>query len=718
MCSFYHMFIAFSISIFKIAQIKLSLSPKRKKCLILLFPYVKMVLKISREGAAMNENLQKLRNLVFATDNTHCFIERETILARIADHIRPLGEPDKQIKALCCLLDEISTPIDEADYFAGRMLEAPLPEDQDGPNMLLFSLGHMSPDYKRVLSIGLSGILDEAKKTAQEKDTDMAREFASNAEVVVYAIKSFCERYAEEAEMHGKYEMARALRTVPFAPAYDYYSALQAVWMIHFIASCVIGARDYAFGHLDAIILPYYNQALAEGRTREELTELLAGFFMKTNEICGRATHNYKLKPTLSQSSKQYVNIGGENTNEFSCIVLDAAMMNNMAHPTITVLLDPEDDKDFTKHVFSALAVLNDKMNIYNYKLVTKSLIDRGVPETVARQHTYSACSTLDFDYHNFRQECFIPTPQLFLETLYEKERSSITEILDVFREKVTASAQKHADSKQHMPKKLRGEFILDSLLLTDASLECSDPADGDMPYNLLNIYCPAVATLGDSLMVLDKLVFTEGRYSFAEFVNIIKNNYNGYEELRHEILSLTRFGNNTSADDYTVALGNTFIEAIADVKTRENFFAIPSFYSLERDRFWYKQIGATPDGRLAEEFFSDNQSPSYGADKEGVTAMLQSVAKLPFNKTGGGALNVGFSKKQSPEILEALVRSYFELGGIHVGISILDKETLRDAMAHPEKYPALTVRLYGFSEYFISLPEWRQRSVLDRTAY
>lgn len=666
----------------------------------------------------MNDRLNRLRDLVFATDNTHCFIEREAILTRIADDIRPSGEPEKQIKALVALLDEISTPIDEADYLAGRMLEAPLPEGVEKPSLDLFSLGHMSPDYKRVLSLGLSGILDEVKKTAEKKDTALARQFAKNAETVVYAVKAFCERYAEEAERCGKREMAKALRTVPFYPAYDFYSALQSVWMIHFIASCVIGARDYAFGHFDAIMLPYYKQALVEGHTKEELTELLAGFFMKTNEICGRATHNYKLKPILCQSSKQYINIGGEDTNEFSHVILDAAMMNNMAQPTITVLLDPEDNEGFTTHVFEALALLCDKMNVYNYRLVCNSLIAHGVPKEIARQHTYSACSTLDFDYHNYRQENFVPTPQLFLEVLYEKERTSVEEILAAFRQKVTAAAQKYADGRQYMPKQNREEFVLDNLLLTDAALNCSDPADGDMPYNLLNFYCPAVATLGDSLMALDKLVFKEKRFTFGEFVNILKMNYEGHEDLRQEILSMTRFGNNTSADDYTVALGNTFIEAIADVKTRENFFAIPSFYSLERDRFWYKQISATPDGRLAEEFFSDNQSPSYGADKEGITAMLESVAKLPFDKTCGGALNVGFSRKQTPEILRALTLTYFEMGGIHIGVSILDKDVLRDAIAHPEKYPSLTVRLYGFSEYFISLPEWRQASILARTAY
>ena len=146
--------------------------------------------------------------------------------------------------------------------------------------------------------------------------------------------------------------------------------------------------------------------------------------------------------------------------------------------------------------------------------------------------------------------------------------------------------------------------------------------------------------------------------------------------------------------------------------------YTAPGFYSLEREHSWCHQIGATPDGRKAGTPFSENQSPTYGCDKEGITALLKSVAKLPFDRTLSGGLNLTFSRQMDAEILASLIRSYFAMGGLHVGISIIDRETLQDAMEHPEKYKSLTVRLYGFSEYFISLPDWQQRAVLNRTDY
>ena len=144
----------------------------------------------------------------------------------------------------------------------------------------------------------------------------------------------------------------------------------------------------------------------------------------------------------------------------------------------------------------------------------------------------------------------------------------------------------------------------------------------------------------------------------------------------------------------------------------------MPSLYSLERENVWAETIPATPDGRRAGKPFSENQSPVYGADKKGITALLNSLSKLPFDRTAAGGLNLNFSSRVEPRILQALIETYFSLGGLHVGMTVLDRRMLEDAMAHPEKYKTLTVRMYGFSEYFVTLAEWQQRAVLNRTVY
>ncbi len=666
-------------------------------------------------------NLARLKEQIFNSDNRACFIERERILGRLENETKDYDAPDCYARALATVLKEVSTPVDDNDYFVGRVVEALPDEGMKAPHsLLLSSLGHMSLDYEKILRVGLRGILQEIQCNAQKKGDDESLSFARNAEIVITAIRDYARRYANEAEAYGMKEASSALRVVPFEPAYDFYSALQGIWIIHMIASCYVGARDYAFGRFDGYMLPFYEKALADGKTKKELCELLAGFLIKTNEICGRTTHNYQRKPVLCHSSKQYVNIGGETPNAFSSVVLEAAKLSNMAQPQIVVLLKPDADAEFTRNTFDALSVLTDKMNIYNFDLIANALIKKGIEESVAKDFTYSACCTFDLNYHSFRREHFTLVPHIFLMVLESGEYDSLKSFLGAFREALRNDMQNYVDREQQgfSKNRQRKEFVLDSILLSDSAVECRYACDGNAKYDVLNLFCTGVATVGDSLMVLDKLVYKEKRYTYREFVQILKEDFSNHEELRNEILSYTKFGNDTDADKYTVMAGNTFLDAVDELVLKDNFYAVGGFYSLERDNLACSSLGATPDGRKSGTPFSENQSPSYGADKNGITALLKSLSKIPFDRTATGGLNLTFSQKQKPEILQALIVSYFQMGGFHVGISVIDRDTLLDAMEHPEKYKSLTVRLYGFSEYFISLPKWQQLAVLNRTAY
>jgi len=664
-------------------------------------------------------DLNCLRELIFKSDNDACFIERERILNRLEKEFGEYNEPDKYALIFSRLMSEVSTPIEDCDYFAGRVLEANPDPGMSAPNRLLCATGHMSPDYDSLLKYGLKGVLKKIKDAAEEKVDEDSLIFAQNAEIVVNAIKSYTERYAATAKSKGFDRMANALEKVPYEPAYDFYSALQSIWIMHMIASCYVGERDYAFGRFDEYMLPFYEKAIADGASKEELTELLAGFFMKTNEICGRGAWNYKSKPVPCQSSKQYVNIGGENPNEFSKVVLKSAVMNNMAQPQITVLLKPEANEEFTKEVFSAMSKLVDKLHIYNYDLIVNALIKKGISPEDAKKFTFSACCTFDLNYYSYRLEYYTPTLQIFLDVINSKEYSDLEHLTKDLTAALKNDIQNDIENKEKGfsdKEYARKCFMLDCLLHTDTAYKGIYPCDGNSKYKIFNVFCPGVATLGDSLMVLDKLVFREKRFSYNEFVEILNNNYENQEELRREILNYTRFGNDSDADEYTVIAANSFLDAVDELELKENYYAIGGFYSLERDNAW--TVRATPDGRKDGDPFSENQSPTYGADKDGITALLKSLSKLPFERTATGGLNITFSQNISADILKALAVSYFKLGGLHIGISVINAETLKDAMKNPDKYKSLTVRLYGFSEYFVSLPKWQQMAVLKRTQY
>ncbi len=668
----------------------------------------------------INEKLNYLKELVFESDNTACFIEREKFLNNLDTSVYNVESLNYHANILAGMLDNVSVPVDENDIFVGRVVEGVLDSFEGVPNRTLKSNGHMSPEYARLWQKGYKGILADIKKNAEQRSDEKSMVFYENARIVVEAIRRYSKRYADAARSKGLTRAADALERVPYEPAYDLYSALQGAWIVHLIASCYVGARDYAFGRLDQSLYPYYLKELANGTTKEEIEDILAGFFIKTNEICGRTSWNYKRKPILCNSSKQYVNIGGENPNELSFAILAAAKKVNMAQPQIVVLLDPGANEEFTDATFEALTVLTDKMNVYSYTSVKSFLLEKGLSEEIASDFTYSACCTFDLNHRNIREEYFLPSVQTFCNVIYEKDFDNINEIVEAYFDALRENLLEHLDLVQQKVSftKNRKAFVLDALLIGDCTEKCRYPLNGGLTYHVYNVFFSGIATVADSLAAIDKLVFEEKRFTYREFIDIVKSNYQGNDDVLAFVTSLPKYGNDLSVDKYAAMVGEAFVSMVNSISLPKGKYAIPGFYSLDKDNRWAKDIPATPDGRLWGDPFSENQSPTYGADRNGITSLINSVSKLPLEKTATGGFNLTFSGSVKPETLKALITTFFEKGGLHVGISVLSREELEDAMNNPDKYKSLTVRLYGFSEYFINMPEWQQRAILNRTAY
>ncbi len=673
--------------------------------------------------------LQFLKQKIFEQDDCACFIDRERYLVQAERETTPVQrqKPDFYARLLTGMLDHASVPVEPEDIFVGRMAEEISPE-YPAPSSLLYSTGHMSFDYARILKEGLSGILQQIKRQAAVFCDRESREYAQNAQIVVEGIQRFALRYADAARAVGKFRAAEALTRVPYASAYDLFSALQGIWILHMVASCYVGSRDYAFGRTDEILLPYYEKSLAAGETEEELEQQLAAFLVKPNEICGRCTHNYKTKSVPSLASKQYINIGGEEPNVVSFAILRAQQRVNLAQPEVTVLLDETADPAFTRLVFETLAVVTDKMNVYNYPMVRDMLLKKGLPAPLAKNFTYSACCTLDLNYHNIREEYYIPSVQLFCQTLRQREYSDLAELVEAFTTALERNLQEYLDATPPVLSGEKGEtdnrraFVLDGLLIGPCADRCRYPLRGGLVVHLHNLFFSGIATVADSLAAIDTQVFREKTLSYPELLQALDADFENTPRLLQLLQKQPKFGNDLSVDGYAALAGKAFLTAIKRVEENltvlpfQQRVLIPSFYSLERDNTWAEQIPATPDGRRSGQPYSENQSPSYGADRQGITALLNSVAKLPFAGTGAGGLNLTFGAPQTAAILQALVSGYFRQGGLHVGVSVIQRQQLEDAVLHPEKYPTLTVRLYGFSEYFINLPPWQQQAVLNRT--
>ena len=135
------------------------------------------------------------------------------------------------------------------------------------------------------------------------------------------------------------------------------------------------------------------------------------------------------------------------------------------------------------------------------------------------------------------------------------------------------------------------------------------------------------------------------------------------------------------------------------------------------------KDVGATADGRRAGEQLSENQSPTNGADTSGLTAMLNSLSRIPFKGITGGPLNLrlhptAVAGEDGLKVLSALLRTYMEKGGMQMQINVVDADTLRDAQENPDRYRTLCVRVTGYSAFFVEMGRKAQDELIARTEH
>ena len=189
------------------------------------------------------------------------------------------------------------------------------------------------------------------------------------------------------------------------------------------------------------------------------------------------------------------------------------------------------------------------------------------------------------------------------------------------------------------------------------------------------------------------------------------------------------RYGNDDDrADEIAVWLLKTFLEKVKENHTYRNSEATTSILTITSNVVYGKATGSLPDGRKGGEPLSPGANPAYGAEKNGLLASLNSVAKLPYEYALDGISNtqtinpgaLGHSEEERVNNLVTVLDGYFDKGAHHLNVNVFGVEKLKDAMEHPEKpeYANFTIRVSGYAVKFIDLTREQQLDVISRTCH
>ena len=619
--------------------------------------------------------------------------------------------------------------------------------------------GHVIVDYEKALLLGFRAIIREARQRLGNAPDD-DREGRAFLEAVVIAAEGiilWAERYADLAEALALHEakparaaelrrIAAICRRVPAEPARDFHEALQSFWFVHLAMHIEQYGWSISAGRFDQYMYPFFHQDVASGALSPgQAWELLLNLWVKFMENVGSR---------IRETTFQNLTLGGQDaqgrdqSNELSHLCLDATAALRMNQPALSVRWHRGISSVFWRHVHETLALGLGLPALFNDEVIIPALTTHGVSRDDAVGYGIVGCV-----------EACVPGKQQgvtagghlnvakALELALNDGRSMITRVQigprtgepeafegfdDLWRAYVEqveylAGLDILASILAGEGQERHGHCPLMSSLLDDCLARRRDLVFGGTRYNLPGVCIYGPTNVYDGLMAIRELVCEEKRLTWGELRRALLDDFDGHEATRQMLArKAPRFGNGCDEVD---ELANQVNAVHAEffwkhVDSRDGRFTC-GVWPVEGHVHAGQRTAATPDGRRMGAPLVDGVGACQGADRNGPTALLRSVARLNHAEhwTAGNTCNIKFSRSSiasaaGVERLEALITTFMQLGGQQVQINVLDEASLRAAQADPAAYADLIVRVAGFSAYFTQLSRDTQDEIISRSTH
>lgn len=626
-----------------------------------------------------------------------------------------------------------------------------------GSRGFLTNFDHFAPDYETFLADGIPGTLVKIRASLSRLGRGAAvakkREFLQAAETAMTAFGALVEGYAVAAEetaashsdeTRARFEaIGRCCRALTNHVPSTFREALQLMWLAH-TAFLYEGRYAMALGRMDQFLFPFYRRGIADGSlTREEALAMLECTLMKIAERRHFGGSDDVVNIAVGGVSRD----GHGAVNELSYLILEAVKNCGIPGPNLSARIHSGIPDNFLDECLVSIgtglgypALMNDGVNIEALRRKGYALEDcreycmvgcienflpgRQPPWSDGRFNVPKAielalndgCCMLTGDplgprtgqAESFQSMC------MFLTALEEQLRFMAAEYMAWFR----------AENERYNTDRYAQPFL--SCFCRDCVGRGLDINAGGAIYpSVHGAACMGIATVADSLAAVEQAVYIDRYLSLPQLRDALLVDYEGFQDLRGKLLRAPKYGNNIDfADKYAVWYVRFMNELFARYRTRDGGAVYTAMAANTSNIPAGREVAATPDGRRAREPLSDAASPMRGADRDGPTSVIHSVAKPDYTLVACGTV---LNQKYSPDVfsdpvkraaLRELIKTYFHKGGQQIQINAVAADLLREAMEHPRDHGSLVVRVSGFSAYFTALGSEVQRDILQRTQH
>ncbi len=626
-----------------------------------------------------------------------------------------------------------------ADF--GMAISHRIPATYQGNPVFSSGVSHLTVDFRTILTRGMNGIESDIQTRLTDATlTDRQRDFLESCQHSVDSMRCWHRRYLDKLRNLPEFLINfKNLTNVPFSPATTFHEAVQSIWFCFaFLRLC---GNWPGIGRIDELLGGYLRKDLADGTTTlNDAREILAHFFIKGCEwICGG---NYG-----SGDAQHYQNLilagidadGREVENEVTHLVLDIIEELGISDYPTTVRLNRHSSDHLLHRTAEVMKQGGGILAVYNEDNIINSLTTHGYSLREARTFTNDGCWEIQIPGKTYFTYFPIDALSLLLnDTLHLSDTWDIPAHFDsytdlraaFFRNMDKKLAAMYRDSLDRGTGSVPGWDWHWSRDLPCAVVSLFEPncirtarsyLDGGTEYWVVSPHLGGAADAGNSLYILDKLCFTDNLLPLDEFLQILKNNWEGREDLRRRIRDkYPLYGNDEdTADRYTVDVADTFAELVLKRKNLSEILFVPGISTFGREIGWRHHRPAAPHGSHHGDVLAPNFSPTPGTDLAGATAKIRSYCKANLkNQVTGAALDLklhpsAVQGEAGTYALAALLRAFVELDGCFLQPDIVDPETLRRAQEEPEAYASLSVRVSGWNARFVTLDrEWQEMCI------